>query len=434
MSWKDDYQSKLKTPEEAVQDIKPGDVIWSSHVTDSPIHLFNALCARKDEIQDVHLYGGLMMQPFDYMKGEFKGIIKDHCGYLGPVERMFYDQGNIDIFAMHLSQMEWTVQNHFKPNVVFTTASPPDKHGNMNLGPSSLGIVAGMKTAARLIVQVNKNTPVVHGNCNSIHVDEADIICEADYDIPVMPNPPVTEVDNKIAANIVPYVKDGDTVQIGIGGIGNAVAYFLEDHNDLGFHSEMLVDSVIYLAKKGVITGNRKNFHPRKMVFSFAAGSQEMYKYLDDNPMCEKCPVDYVNNPGIIGSNDNMVSINSALTVDLTGQVCSESLGFKQLSSTGGQVDFVRGATISKGGRSFIALASTAETKKGRISKITTGLPLGSVVTTPRTDVHYIVTEYGVAYLRNKSLADRIEAMISIAHPDFRDQLRQEAREVGHQF
>ncbi len=434
MTWQNEYQKKLTTPENAVKMIQSGDTIWSSHVTDTPIHLVNALCARKEELEDVHLYGGLMLQPFDYMKGEFKGIIRNHCGYLGPMERKFYNQGNIDIFSMHLSQLGSTIQEQFKPGILFATCTPPDKDGNMNLGPSSLGIVAGMKTATRIIVQINKNTPYVHGECNTLHISEVDAICEADYDIPILPNPPVTETDKQIAAHIVPHVKDGDTLQIGIGGMGNAVAYSLEDRNDLGVHSEMLVDSVVHLAKLGVITGHKKTLHPRKIVFSFAAGSRDMYDFLDHNAMCDKRPVEYINNPYIIGANDNMVSINSALCADITGQVCSESLGFQQLSSTGGQVDFVRGAGISKGGRSFIALSSTVETKKGLVSKITTGLPLGSVVTTPRSDVHYIVTEYGIADLKNKSLAQRIESMIAIAHPDFRDQLKKEAREVGHQF
>lgn len=434
MTWQEEYKSKLTTPEAAAGTIQSGDVIWTTNVSESPIHILNALCDRRDELKDVNLYAGLMLQPFDFMKGDFAGHIKYHCEFLGPVERMFVQQGNIDVTSMHLSRLSWSLRNLIKPKIMLATCTPPDQNGYMNAGPTAVGFFSSFTSADRVIVQVNKNTPYVYGERNSIHVSEVDLICEADYDLPTLPNPPVTETEKLIASQIAPYIKDGDTLQIGIGGIGNAVAYFLEDRKNLGVHTEMLVDSLVYLAKKGVITGNRKNFNKRKIIFGFAAGGKELHEFLDRNPLCEKKPIEYTNDLMNIAANDNMVSINSAIAVDLTGQVCSESIGFRQFSSTGGQLDFVRGSAMSNGGRSFIALASTAETKNGLVSKINVALPPGSVVTTPRADVHYIATEYGVADLTNKSISARIEEMLKIAHPDFRESLRKEAHEAGHLF
>lgn len=432
MSWQEAYKNKLTSFDEAVKKIDSGDVVWISGITDTPFQLIDAMCARKDELTDVKVIGGILVKPFDFLKKEFKGHINYQSVFLGPVERMFVPQGNVEVTSMHFSETTAAIKNKFKPTVLMVTCTPPDENGYMRFGPlGSFSCDAAAEVADKIIIQVNKHMPVIEGHQNTIHVDRVDVICEGDYELPCLPNPPVDEDDKKIASFIEPMINDGDTLQIGIGGIGNAVAYSLDGKKDLGIHSEMLVDSLVDLAKKGVVTGNKKNLNPGKITFGFAAGGKELLDFIGDNPQCEIRPFEYTNDPLIIGANDNMISINSAISVDLTGQVCSESIGFKQFSSTGGQIDFVRGARISKGGKSFIALKSTVKTEKGLASKITTKLAPGTVVTTPRSDIEYLVTEYGMVNLKYKSIPERVKAIISIAHPDFRDQLTAEAKEAG---
>lgn len=432
MSWKEIYDNKLVSVETAANAINSGDKAWIAGVTDTPMDILNALCKRYKELDDVHIYSGILMKPFEFLKGEYKGHINYHTEFLGPVERKFMSQGNIDATSLHFSNFSWAMENNIKPNVLMVSCTPPDKNGYMNFG--MLGAMvnhAVLKTADKVIVQINKNMPYIYGERNFMHVSQADYICEADYDLPVLPNPPISETDKKIAQNIADFIKDGDTLQIGIGSVGNAVAYCLDDKKDLGVHSEMLVDSLVHLAKKGIVTGARKNINNGKIVFGFAAGSQELHKFVDHNPICHIRPFEYTNNVLNIAANDNMVSINSAISIDLTGQVCSESIGHRQFSSTGGQVDFVRGATMSNGGRSFIAIPSTTETKNGLVSKITATLLPGSIVSTPRADVQYIATEFGVANLFNKSIPERVDEIIAISHPEFREQLKKEAKDLG---
>ncbi|MBS7528659.1 4-hydroxybutyrate CoA-transferase [Fusibacter paucivorans] len=432
MNWKEIYQSKLVSVERAAAAVESGDNIWISAMSDTPMHILDALSKRYLELEDVHLHSGILMRPFDFLKGEYKGHINYHSIFLGPVDRMFVPQGNVSATSMHFSNLSWALKNNIKPNVFMVTCTPPDENGYMNFGPvGSLGNDTVLQNAEKVIIQVNKNMPYIYGERNYMHVSQADFICEADYDMPVLQNPEVDDVDRKIASHIAANINDGDTLQIGIGSLGNAVAYSLEGKKDLGVHSEMLVDSLVYLAKKGVINCSKKNFNRGKIVFGFAAGSKELHEFVNRNALCEAKPFDYTNNIHNIAANDNMVSINSAIAADLTGQICSESIGPKQFSSTGGQLDFVRGATMSKGGRAFIAIRSTANTKNGIISKITTSLSKGSVVTTPRSDVQYVVTEYGIVNLYNKSISERVKLMISIAHPDFRDELTKEAIETG---
>ncbi len=432
MNWREIYKNKLVSVERAAGAIESGDNIWISAMSDTPMTILDALSERYLELADVHIHSGILMRPFEFLKGEYKGHIDYHSIFLGPVDRMFVPQGNVSATSMHFSNLSWAMKNNIKPNVLMVTCTPPDENGYMNFGPvGSLVNYTVLQNAEKVIVQVNKNLPYVYGERNYMHVSQANFICEADYDMPILQNPEVDDVDRKIASYIAENIKDGDTLQIGIGSLGNAVAYSLEDKKDLGVHSEMLVDSLVYLAKKGVINCSKKNFNRGKMVFGFAAGSKELHEFVNKNMLCEAKPFDYTNDIRMIAANDNMVSINSAIAADLTGQICSESIGPKQFSSTGGQLDFVRGATMSKGGRAFIALRSTANTKNGIISKISTSLSKGSVVTTPRSDVQYVVTEYGMVNLYNKSISERVKLMISIAHPDFREGLTKEAIEVG---
>jgi len=294
----------------------------------------------------------------------------------------------------------------------------------MYYGP--MGVVVNgeaAEMAKKKIVQVNKFQPKVKGVKHRIHVSEVDCICEYDHELPVLPQPPITDVDRKIADLLLPLIPDGATIQVGLGGLANAVGYGLESKKNLSVHTEMFTDSMVYLAKKGVING--------KILAAFGLGSTELYEFVGEGKV-ELAPISYVNNPFEIGKNKDFISINACLMVDLTGQVCSESLGHFQYSSTGGQLDYVRGASVSEGGKSFICLSSTVKNKDGsKKSTISVNLPEGEIVTTPRTDVMYVVTEYGIADLYNKPLKDRVQAMIQIAHPDFRDGLMAEAKAAG---
>jgi len=434
LSWKEDYKKKLVSVEDAAAVIKSGDRVWLSPVCSAPIQFGEALAARYQELENVTVICGLLLHPWDFLKGEYKGHINYETFFMGPIERKFLSQGNVKVTSVQFSHIDWFTINRINANVAVFEVSPPDEYGYMSFGPLGTfnGAIAA-KHASTVIVQVNNKVPYVYGGSDSfIHVSDVDYICEADHDIPVLPNPPLTELEEKIGAYIAERIPDGATLQIGIGGVANAVGLLLENKKDLGVHTEMLVDSMVTLAKKGAITCKKKNFHPGRITCGFGIGSTELYEFMDRNPMVETYPISYITDPYNIAKNDNFISVNNCLAVDLTGQVCSESLGFNQFSGTGGQIDFIRGAALSKGGMSFIALPSTVTDKNGNMSsRITCTLLPGSVITTPRTDVQYIVTEYGVAELKDKSIPDRVEAMISIAHPDFRDQLRSEAKKVG---
>jgi 4-hydroxybutyrate CoA-transferase len=261
-----------------------------------------------------------------------------------------------------------------------------------------------------------------------------DWIVEKDHPLTELPEIPISEEDEKIGAFIAERVPDGATIQLGIGGTSNAVGHLLKDKKDLGVHTEMLTESVMDLYDSGAVTCKKKTFHPGKILTGFCIGSRKLYDFIDHNPICEFAPIYYTNNVGNIAKNDKMVSINNTMTVDLTGQCASESLGHAMYSGTGGQADFVRGSAMSKGGMSFIALPSTSMTKNGRITRVVSEFLPGTIVTTPRSDVHYVVTENGVADLRLKSVPERVREMLKIAHPDFRDQLKHEAEKAGLLF
>jgi 4-hydroxybutyrate CoA-transferase len=309
----------------------------------------------------------------------------------------------------------------------------PDEKGNMSLG--LLGTFNGYqaaKLAKKVIIQVNREVPYVYGTKEAfLNVADVDYICEQDHKIPELPSIPLTDMEKTIAHNIIPYIEDGSTIQIGVGGLGNAVGFYLENHKNLGIHTEMFVDSMVALAEKGIVNGSKKTLHPGEITISFGIGSKKLYDFMNKNKVLKAYALSYINNENVIGSNDKFVAINNALMCDLTGQVCSESIGFHQFSATGGQLNFVRGARLSKGGKSFLTLESTAKKQDGTVlSRITAALPPGAVVTTPRSDVDYIVTEYGAVNLRCKSISNRVKEMISIAHPDFRDNLMKEAKKV----
>jgi 4-hydroxybutyrate CoA-transferase len=429
--WQSIYKGKLVSVEEAAKLIKSGDTIGISAGPSAPADLVNAIAKRYQELENVNIFSGLLINPFEYLRREYRGHINHHTIFMGPLERMFMGEGNIEVSSYHFSETDW-LTSRLGCDTFMCECTPPDKHGYLNFGPlGAFNNDTAIKSAKRIIVQVNQKTPYVNGSQNFIHVSDVDYICESDHELVQIPDIPIADEERTIASFIVERIPDGATIQIGLGGLGNAVGYFLENKKDLGVHTEMLTDSMVALAKKGVITCKRKTFHPGRITCGFGIGSRELYDFMDRNPFVEVLPISYINNIENIAKNDAFVSINNALMVDLTGQVCSESLGFTMYSGTGGQVDFVRGSFLSKGGVSFMALKSYAKTKQGLASRIVAKLPPGTVVTTPRTDVQNVVTEYGFAELKGKSIPDRVKAMIAVSHPDFREALEKEAREVG---
>ncbi len=426
------YDDKLINIEDAAKKIKSNDRMWISAGNCIPKSFVDTLCKRFQELENVNIYSTLVMYALDYLKPEYKGHLNAHTFFMGGYERMFYGKGNLDVGSVQVSQIGNYIEDVVKPNVAALAVSPPDENGNMFYGP--FGVVGNQRAVDKadvIIVQVNKNIPRVNGNFNVINVNDVDIICEADDVITELPNPPVSDIDKSIASYIVPLIPDGSTIQIGIGGTSNAVAYGLEDKKDLGVHTEMLTDSIVHLIKAGAVNNSKKNYKPRKSVFTFAAGSNELYDYINNNEDVFISPCDLVNTPNIIAQNDNLMSINNGLMIDLTGQVTSEAIGHRQFSGTGGQLDFVIGATMSKGGKSFITIPAVAKTKTGLDSRIKLALPEGTAVTTPRSYVQYIITEYGIADLKNKSFSQRAKALIEIAHPDFREALTIQAKEIG---
>ncbi len=431
MNWEEDYKKKLVSIAEAASVIKSGDTVGMPGGCSQPVDVVNALCERKDELENVTLYSGIAMYPFEVFKPEFKGHINFISLFIGPLERMYLKGGNVEPMSYHFSIAD-QISVEAGCNVFMCEVSEPDERGYMSFGP--VGVYNNdimIRLADTVIVEVNKQTPFVFGEQTVVHVSEVDYITEGDHPLPVIPEIPISDVEKKIGNLVVEQIPDGATIQIGIGAVSDAVGSQLVDKKDLGVHTEMMTNSMMHLAKKGVINGKKKNYYPGKMVAGFAIGDQELYEFINHNPVCEFAPVYNVNNVNNIAKNDNMISINNTMTVDLTGQCASESLGFNMFSGTGGQLDFVRGATQSKGGKSFLTLPSTVDTKKGTVSRIVTHFKPGTVITTPRADVQYIVTEYGIANLWLKSVPKRVKSMIEISHPDYRDELEKEAKEVG---
>jgi acyl-CoA hydrolase len=349
--------------------------------------------------------------------------------FVGPADRNAVNDGRADYVPVFLHQIPRVFRDGIVPiDVAMVQVSPPDEHGFMSLGVENLASKAACDVADTVIVQVNERMPRVLGD-SFIHVSRVDSIVEDTRPLPTLEAKPATEIEKAIAGHILPLIRPGSTIQMGIGGIPDSVYEAMEGDLDLGVHTEMMSDGAMKAIERGVVTGRSKNLHAGKVVITFALGSAELYEYINNNPLIESHPVDYVNDPVVVSRNENMIAINSAIELDLTGQVCSDSIGARIYSGFGGQVDFIRGAARSKGGRPIIALPSTAS--DGKFSRIVPFLKQGAGVVTSRADVHYIVTEYGVAHLFGKNLRERAEALIEIAHPNFRDELAEAARERG---
>ena len=426
MSWLDNYKKKLCSLEEAVSVVKSNDRVYISGNAATPFRLMEALAKRKDELKDVEITHVLLLGEDPLSKPEMEGHFRHNSLFVGPADRAAVNEGRADYIPVFLYEIPSLFYSGLLPvDVAFLHVSPPDEHGFMSFGVECLASKSAAETARVVVAQVNDRMPRTLGD-SFIHISKVAKLVEISEELPELKSPPFTEVEKKIGGYIADLVEDGSTLQLGIGGIPNAALKAMFNKKDLGIHTEMVSDSIIEAIEAGVITGAKKTLHPGKVVATFYLGTNKLYDAIDNNPIFETHPTNYTNHPFIIGQNEKMVAINSAIEVDLTGQVCSDSIGTRIYSGFGGQVDFIRGAAQSKGGKPIIALPSTA--KKGTVSKIVPTLKTGAGVVTTRADVHYVVTEYGVAYLHGKNLRERARALINIAHPDFRPMLEEEAK------
>lgn len=432
-----DYSDKIISLDEALGLVKSDDYIVTGMCIAEAVNFMTNLHTVADRVENVSVSNCIPMADYAFFADpKYRSKFMVETWFYTASLRRFHKNGNVSFIPNHLHFAAKKRLHFKKPNIYVGAACMPDKHGNISLSLSTCYEKDMIEAADITILEINPNFPRTFGDIQ-VHVSEIDYLVKADYEPFAVPEPPINEKDKKIGKFIADLVDDRSCIQLGIGGIPNAVANALMDKKDLGIHSEMFTDGMMKLYKAGVITGKYKTMKKGKMVCTFAMGSKEMYEFLDDNPVVEFLNGDYTNDPYVIAQNDNQVSINTTLEVDLTGQCASESLGSTQFSGTGGQSDTAVGAQNSKGGKSFIALYSTAMVRnketgeKEEMSKIVSQLKTGAAVSLSRNDVDYVVTEYGVAALRGTSIAERVDRLIAIAHPKYRDQLRNEALGLG---
>ncbi|WPC42411.1 acetyl-CoA hydrolase/transferase family protein [Clostridium sp. JS66] len=424
MSWKDVYKSKLASAKEAVSKIKSNSRVVVGHAVGEPSELIDALVENKENYKNVEIVHMVAMGKGEYAKEGMEKYFKHNSIFVGSSTRDAVNSGRADYTPCFFYEVPKLFKDRYMPvDVALIQVSKPDEHGYCSFGVSNDYTKPAADCANIVIAEVNENMPRTMGD-SFIHVSDIDYIVETSHPIIELNPPRIGEVEKAIGKYCASLVEDGSTLQLGIGAIPDAVLLFLKDKKDLGIHSEMISDGVVELVEAGVITNKKKTLHPGKIVVTFLMGTKRLYDFINDNPMVETYPVSYVNDPTVIMKNYKMVSINSCVQVDLMGQVCSESIGMKQISGVGGQIDFIRGASMAKDGKSIIAIPSTAA--KGKVSRIVPLLDEGAAVTTSRNDVDYIITEYGVARLKGKTLKQRAKELINIAHPDFREGLIKE--------
>ncbi len=414
------------TAEEAVSQVGSSSRVLVGSGAAVPVGLLRAFCERARRLRDVEVCQILTLGDSPYLDPSLEGHVRHNAFFIGANARAAVQAGRADFTPVFLSEIPALLRGPLHVDVALVQVSPPDRHGDCSLGVSVDVVRAAVDTARVVIAEVNPRMPRTHGDA-FVNVSRLAELVEVDHPIPELAPEPMGDVERAIGRNVASLVRDGDTLQTGIGAIPNAVLAALSDHRDLGVHTEMFSDGVVDLVERGVITNARKSIHRGKLVTSFVMGTKRLYDFVDDNAMIEMHPSDYVNDPFVIARHRGMVAINSALSVDLTGQVCADSIGSKFYSGVGGQVDFIRGASRAPEGRAILALPSTA--KNGTISRITVELAAGSGVTTTRNDVQYVVTEHGYASLHGLTVRQRVRALVGIAHPRFRDALFAGARE-----
>jgi len=433
--WQELYKQKLMSADEAAKLLESGDAIVAPLSNGQPLGLVNAVAKRirEDNLTDILYVSGVDVRWFDLYHPDLVGKVTVESGFVAPATRHGIGQGMFTYTPCRLGETVDMISRCRTVNACTMVVSPMDKHGFFSTGCNvDWGWEAAKVSNPRvIIVEVNENMPRTHGN-NQLHISEVTAVIENHIPLVELPHIPVTDKDEKIGRFIADMIEDGSCIQIGIGSMPNSLANFLMDKKDLGIHSEMLTDSMVDLYEAGVITCSKKNFMPYKWIGSFALGTRKLYDFIHENPLVEMYSTKFVNDPYIIGKNDNMISVNGTMEVDLSGQCASESIGFTQYTGTGGQLDFVQGTWRSKGGKSFLTLYSTYTDKDGEVkSKIVPNLSNGMFITVSRTEVQYVVTEYGVANLKGQNLRTRVKELISIAHPDFRPWLEWQARKMN---
>jgi 4-hydroxybutyrate CoA-transferase len=427
MGWMDGYRGKVTTAEKAVAGVRSGDHVWLHAGCNNPEELVKALVARAGGLRGVEVTHLLTFGAADHVDPKVAESFRHRALFTGPNVREAVNEGRADFVPVFLSEIPALIRAGVVPlDVAFIQNSPPDEHGFCSYGVGVECTKAAAETARTVVALVNRRMPRSLGDA-FIHVSRLTHVVEIDRPVVELPQcTQVGDVARAIGKNVADLVENGSTLQMGIGEIPDAVLLFLKEKRDLGIHTEMFSDGVVELFESGVVTGEAKTLHKGKIISSFVLGSKKTFDFLDNNPFVEFHPTEYVNDPFVIAQNDKMVAINSAIAIDITGQVCSDSMGRTIYSGFGGQVDFIRGARRSRGGKPIIALPSTA--KDGTVSRVVDALAEGSGVVTSRADVQYVVTEYGVANLFGKSLRERAAALVECAHPDFREELRSAAR------
>jgi len=427
-SWREIYKNKVVSAQDAVRHIKSGNRVVVAHASGSPEILLKALVDNKNAYKNVEIVHMVSMGASEYCLPEMEKHFVHNSLFAGATTRKAIHDGRACFTVSHFSQIPRLFTEKILPvDVTLCMVSLPDEHGFCSFGVSVDYTKPAAESSRLVIAEVTPHMPRTLGDA-FIHVSDINYIVECESKPIVLQPPKISDLDEKIGGFCAELIRDGDCLQLGIGAVPDAILGFLKHKKDLGIHTEMFSDGVVDLVEAGVITCAKKNFYPNKMVATFFMGTEKLYKFVHNNPMVQMFPVNITNNPAIIAQNDNMVSINSTLQVDLNGQAASESIGYKQFSGTGGQADFVRGAAWSKGGRSILAFHSTAS--GGKISRIVTHLDEGAVVTTTRSDIHFVVTEYGIADLRGRSVPERAKALINIAHPEFRGELKNDFQRV----
>lgn len=421
--------SKLADLETAAGMIQSGSRVYVSGNAATPTPLLEALAARKDELREVELVHVLQLGHDPFLAPEMEGHFRRRSMFVGPADREAVNMGRADYVPVSLHQIPWLFKRGILPlDYALVQVSPPDEFGFVSLGVEIIAAKAAVETAKKVIALVNPNMPRTLGD-TFVHVSKFSAFVEVDFPLPELARGSFGEVEAKIGKYVADLIDDGCTLQMGIGAIPDAVLANLSGRQDLGVHTEMVSDGVMEALERGIVTGIKKTLLPGKVVGTFVLGSERLYRFVHNNPLFEMRPADFVNDPFTVARNDNMIAINSALEVDITGQVCADSIGSIIYSGFGGQLDFIRGAAASDGGKPIIALPSSG--KNGTLSRIVPVLKTAAGVVTTRADVHYIVSEYGVAELFGRSLRERAKALIEIAHPAFREELSKAAFERG---